>query len=69
MQQIRIKTNQSLNFKVNPEDNIFPDDFITKCKQCPNVPHTISNDVENNIKRMAMNKVYMHRLSSFGERT
>ena len=34
--------------------NIFPDDFITKCKECPNVSQTISNDVKNNIKRMAM---------------
>ena len=33
--------------------NIFPDAFITKCKQSPNVPHTISNDVKNNIKSMA----------------
>ena len=49
--------------------NIFPDDFITRCKQCPNLPQTISNDVKNNIKRMEMEKVYMHRLSSFGERT
>ena len=34
--------------------NIFPDDFITKCKQCPNEPQNISSDVKNNIKRMAM---------------
>ena len=33
---------------------IFPDDFITKCKQCPNEPQNISSDVKNNIKRMAM---------------
>ena len=30
-----------------------PDAFITKCKQCPNVPKTILNDVKNKIKRMA----------------
>ena len=34
--------------------DIFPDALITKCKQCPNIPQTISNDVKNNIKRMAM---------------
>ena len=34
--------------------NIFPDDFITKCKQCPNEPQNISSDVKNNIKRTAM---------------
>ena len=33
---------------------IFPDDFITKCKQCPNEPQNISSDVKNTIKRMAM---------------
>ena len=26
--------------------NIFPDDFITKCKQCPNEPQNISSDVK-----------------------
>ena len=36
--------------------NIFPDAFIEKCKQCPNVPQTISKDVKNIIKRMAMEK-------------
>ena len=49
--------------------HIFPDAFITKCKQCPNESQNISNNVKNNIKRMAVKKVYMHRLSSFGERT
>ena len=34
--------------------SIFPDAFITKCKQCPNVPQTISNDEKNNIKLIAM---------------
>ena len=34
--------------------HIFPDDFITKCKQCSNEPQNISSDVKNNIKRMAM---------------
>ena len=34
--------------------NIFPDAFIAKCKLCLTEPQTISNDVKNNIKRMAM---------------
>ena len=34
--------------------NIFPDDFITKCKQCPNEPQNISSDVKNNMKHMVM---------------
>ena len=34
--------------------NIFPNAFIAKCKLNPNEPQTISNDVKNNIKRMAM---------------
>ena len=34
--------------------HIFPDDFITKCKQCPNEPQNISSEVKNNIKRMTM---------------
>ena len=34
--------------------HIFPDDFITKCKQFPNEPQTISDVVKNNIKLMAM---------------
>ena len=34
--------------------HIFPDDFITKCKQCPNEPQTILGEVKNNIKGMAM---------------
>ena len=34
--------------------HIFPDDFITKCKQCPNEPQTILGVVKNNIKHMAM---------------
>ena len=49
--------------------NIFPDDFITKCKKCPNEPQNISSDVKNNINVWKWNKVYMHRLSCFGERT
>ena len=49
--------------------NISPDDFITKCKQFPNEPQNISSDVKNNIKRIATEKAYMHRLSCFGERT
>ena len=48
--------------------HIFPDDFITKCKQCPNEPQTILGEIKNNIKRMAMEKVCMHRLSTFGVR-
>ena len=34
--------------------HIFPDDFITKCKQFSNKPQTISGVVKNNMKRMAM---------------
>ena len=34
--------------------NIFPTAFITKCKLYPNEPQFISQDVKNNIKRMAM---------------
>ena len=34
--------------------NIFPDAFIKKCILCPNKPQFISQDVKNNIKRMAM---------------
>ena len=34
--------------------NIFPIAFITKCKLYPNEPQFISQDVKNNIKRMAM---------------
>ena len=30
--------------------NIFPVDFITKCKKCPIEPQNISSDVKNNIK-------------------
>ena len=51
------------------KSHIFPDDFITQCKQCPNEPQNISSDVKNNIKRMAIETVYMHRSSCFGERT
>ena len=36
--------------------NIFPNAFIKKCKLNTNEPMTISNDVKNNIKRMAMEK-------------
>ena len=36
------------------DSNIFPDDFIIKCKQFPNEPQNISGDVKINIKRMAM---------------
>ena len=34
--------------------HIFPDGFITKCKNFSNEPQTISGVVKNNIKRMAM---------------
>ena len=33
---------------------IFPDDFITKCKKCPNEPQTILGEVKNNIECIAM---------------
>ena len=36
------------------ESNIFPDDFIRKCKMNSNEPRFISGDVKNNIKLMAM---------------
>ena len=32
----------------------FPDDFIRKCKQFPNKPQNILVDVNDNVKRMAM---------------
>ena len=59
IKQIFQKTKWITIYEVKDEDyiknsNIFPDAFIKKCKQCPNVPQTISNDVKNNIKRMAM---------------
>ena len=34
--------------------DIFPDDFIMKCKKIPNKPQNISGDVKNNIERMTM---------------
>ena len=57
--QIFQKTKWRPIYEVIDEDyieksNIFPDAFITKCKQCPNEPQNISIDVKNNIKRMAM---------------
>ena len=36
------------------QSNIFPDDFIRECKNNSNEPQFISNEVKNNIKRMAM---------------
>ena len=36
------------------KSHIFPEYFITKCKQCPNEPQTILGEVNNNIKRMVM---------------
>ena len=59
--QIVQKTKWRPIYEVIDEDyiqnsNIFPDAFVKKCKQCPNVPQTISNDVKNNIKCMAMEK-------------
>ena len=41
---------------ISKNSNIFPDDFITKCKQFPDEPQNISSDVKNNIKRMAMDQ-------------
>ena len=72
--QIFQKTKQRTIYEVIDKDyiknsNIFPDAFITKCQLCPNVPQTISNDVKNNINIWQWNKVYIHRLSSFGIRT
>ena len=48
--------------------NIFPDAFITKCKQCPNVPQTISNDVKNNINRMAMEQSLYAQVIKFRQK-
>ena len=53
------RTKQRPIYEVIDEDyiknsHIFPNKFITKYKQFPNKPQTISNDVKNNIKRMAM---------------
>ena len=72
--QIVQKTKWGPIYEVIDEDydknsNIFPDAFITKCNRCPNEPQKISSDVKNNIKLWQWNKVYMHRLSCFGERT
>ena len=50
------------------ESNISPEGFIRDCKINSNEPKFISSDVKNNIKRMAMEKVYMHKLSSFSVR-
>ena len=38
----------------NQNSNIFPTDFIAKCKLYPNEPQFITQDVKNNIKRMAI---------------
>ena len=59
IKQMFQKTKWRTIYEVIDEDyiknsNVFPDAFITKYKQCPNVPQTISNDVKNNIKLMAM---------------
>ena len=61
------------NYEVIDEDyikksNIFPHDFITKCKQCPNVPQTISNYVKNNIKRMEMEQILYAQVIKFRQR-
>ena len=55
--QIVQKTQWRPIYEVIDEDyikdsNIFPDDFITKCKQFPNKTQKISSDVKNNLKRM-----------------
>ena len=60
--QIFQKTKWRPIYEVIDEDyiknsHIFPDDFITKCKQCPNKPKNISSDVKNNIKRLAMEQI------------
>ena len=53
--QIVQKTKWRPIYEVTDEDyiknsNIFPDDFITKCKQFPNEPQTISGVVEKKHK-------------------
>ena len=74
IKQIFQKTKWRTIYEVIDKDyiensDIFPDAFIKKCKLCPNEPQFISHDVKNNIKLMAMEKNYMHRLSSFCVRT
>ena len=74
IKQIFQKTKRRTIYEVIDEDyiknsNIFPDDFITICKLCPNVPQTISNDVKNNIKRMATEQSLYAQVTSFGVRT
>ena len=44
---------------------MFPDDFITKCKQCPNEPQNMSSDVKNNIKRMEMGQSFYAQVIMF----
>ena len=45
--------------------NIFPDAFITKCKLYPNESQFISQDVKNNIKRMAMEQSLYAQVITF----
>ena len=53
---------------ISKNSHIFPDDFITKCKQFPNVPQTISGVVKNNIKRMAMEQSLYTQVIKFRQR-
>ena len=45
--------------------NILLDAFIEKCRLCPKEPQTISNDVKNNIKRMAMEQILYAQVIKF----
>ena len=43
------------------ESKIFPDDFIRDCKNNSNEAQFILAEVKNDIKQMAMEKVYIHK--------
>ena len=45
--------------------HIFPEDFITKYKQCPYEPQTILGEVKNNIKLMAMEQSLYSQVIKF----
>ena len=51
------------------ESNILPDDFIRECKMNSNEPRFISGDIKIILSEWQWEKVYMHKLSSFGVRT
>ena len=68
--QIFQKTKRRTIYEVIDTDyiqnsNIFPTAFITKCKLYPNKPQFISQDVKNNIKHMAMEKILYAQVIKF----